>query len=67
LLARGACNAPAPLPTCATRWIGADQQLTLNKCKGDILARFWRDAVEIDDGARITWMCQPRYYLSLYL
>ena len=28
----------------------------LNQCKGEILAGFWGDAVEIDDGARMTWM-----------
>jgi len=38
----------------------------LNQCKGDILAGFWGDAVEIDDGARMTWMRQPHYYLGLY-
>ncbi len=38
----------------------------LNECKGEILAGFWGDAVEIDDGARMTWMRQPHYYLGLY-
>ena len=38
----------------------------LNQCKGEILAGFWGDAVEIDDGARMTWMRQPHYYLGLY-
>ena len=38
----------------------------LNECKGDILAGFWGDAVEIDDGARMTWMRQPHYYMGLY-
>jgi oligoendopeptidase F len=38
----------------------------LNRCKGEILAGFWGDAVEIDDGARMTWMRQPHYYLGLY-
>ena len=38
----------------------------LNHCKGEILAGFWGDAVEIDDGARMTWMRQPHYYLGLY-
>jgi oligoendopeptidase F len=38
----------------------------LNQCKGDILAGFWGDAVEIDDGARMTWMRQPHYYMGLY-
>jgi oligoendopeptidase F len=38
----------------------------LNRTKGDILQEFWGDAVEIDDGARMTWMRQPHYYLGLY-
>ncbi len=38
----------------------------LNERKGDILARFWGDTVEIDDGARMTWMRQPHYYMGLY-
>ena len=37
----------------------------LNQCKGEILAGFWGDAVEIDDGARMTWMRQPHYYMGL--
>ena len=38
----------------------------LNESKGQILARFWGDTVEIDDGARMTWMRQPHYYMGLY-
>jgi oligoendopeptidase F len=38
----------------------------LNERKGDILARFWGDTVVIDDGARLTWMRQPHYYMGLY-
>ena len=38
----------------------------LNQCKGDILAAFWGDTVQIDDGARMTWMRQPHYYMGLY-
>ena len=38
----------------------------LNQRKGDILAAFWGDTVEIDDGARMTWMRQPHYYMGLY-
>jgi oligoendopeptidase F len=47
----------------------AGQSITaavLNQRKGDILARFWGDTVEIDDGARMTWMRQPHYYMGLY-
>lgn len=39
---------------------------TLSKVQGDILAEFWGDVVEIDDGARLTWMRQPHYYMGLY-
>jgi oligoendopeptidase F len=38
----------------------------LNRVKGEILQEFWGDAVEIDDGARMTWMRQPHYYMGLY-
>jgi len=38
----------------------------LNDCKGAILERFWGDTVQIDDGARMTWMRQPHYYMGLY-
>jgi len=34
--------------------------------KGEVLESFWGDAVEIDDGARLTWMRQPHYYMGLY-
>jgi oligoendopeptidase F len=38
----------------------------LNERKGHILSTFWGDTVEIDDGARLTWMRQPHYYMGLY-
>ncbi len=38
----------------------------LNQCKGEVLAEFWGDAMEVDDGARMTWMRQPHYYMGLY-
>jgi oligoendopeptidase F len=38
----------------------------LNERKGLILETFWGDTVEIDDGARMTWMRQPHYYMGLY-
>ncbi len=34
--------------------------------KGDVLERFWGDAMVVDDGARLTWMRQPHYYMGLY-
>jgi len=38
----------------------------LNRCKGEVLGEFWGDALEVDDGARMTWMRQPHYYMGLY-
>lgn len=39
---------------------------TLSQVQGDILEEFWGGEVEIDDGARLTWMRQPHYYMGLY-
>lgn len=39
---------------------------TLSRIKRDILAQFWGSAVDINDGAELTWMRQPHYYLGLY-
>ncbi|MEW6523851.1 MAG: oligoendopeptidase F [Bacillota bacterium] len=38
----------------------------LSKVQGEILDEFWGGEVEIDDGARLTWMRQPHYYMGLY-
>ena len=38
----------------------------LNEKKRAILQGFWGDTVEIDEGAAMTWMRQPHYYLGLY-
>ena len=38
----------------------------LSRVKGDILGEFWGETVEIDQGARLTWMRQPHYYMGLY-
>ncbi len=32
----------------------------------DLLAAFWGDSVELDEGAGLTWMRQPHYYMGLY-
>ncbi|MFZ5827677.1 MAG: M3 family metallopeptidase [Bacillota bacterium] len=32
----------------------------------DLLKRFWGDAAEIDEGARLTWMRQGHYYMGIY-
>jgi len=39
---------------------------TLSQVQGEILSEFWGDTLEIDDGARLTWMRQPHYYDGLY-
>ena len=38
----------------------------LSKVQGEILEEFWGGEVEIDEGARLTWMRQPHYYMGLY-
>jgi oligoendopeptidase F len=38
----------------------------LNERKRAILQGFWGDTVQIDDGAALTWMRQPHYYIGLY-
>ncbi|WP_181884352.1 M3 family metallopeptidase [Neobacillus piezotolerans] len=49
----------------------ADQEIPLttsviSDTKGAILSEFWGDTVEIDEGAKLTWMRQPHYYMGLY-
>jgi oligoendopeptidase F len=39
---------------------------TLCEQKAETLSSFWGDAVEIDEGASLTWMRQPHYYMGLY-
>ena len=38
----------------------------LNALKREVLEQFWGDTVEINDGAELTWMRQPHYYMGLY-
>lgn len=38
----------------------------LCKVQGEILQDFWAGTVEVDDGARLTWMRQPHFYMGLY-
>lgn len=45
---------------------GSVQADTLNCIMRDTLQRFWGDAVEINEGAELTWMRQPHYYMGLY-
>jgi oligoendopeptidase F len=39
---------------------------TLSEVTGAVLSEFWADSVEIDEGASLTWMRQPHYYMGLY-
>ncbi|MBB2481897.1 oligoendopeptidase F [Bacillus sp. APMAM] len=34
--------------------------------KYETISNFWGDAVELDEGASLTWMRQPHYYMGLY-
>jgi len=45
---------------------GSVQASKLNEIKRGVLEKFWGDAVEINEGAELTWMRQPHYYLGLY-
>lgn len=38
----------------------------LNDYKRTVLEEFWGDTVEITEGAELTWMRQPHYYMGLY-
>lgn len=41
-------------------------EVTLSTTKGQILDQFWGGEVEIEEGAKLTWMRQPHYYMGLY-
>lgn len=45
---------------------GSVQASSLNEIKRNVLEEFWGDAVEITEGAELTWMRQPHYYMGLY-
>ena len=45
---------------------GSVQAETLSAIYKDILSRFWGDSVELTEGAELTWMRQPHYYMGLY-
>src|SRR5699024_7949758 len=38
----------------------------LSEQKKETLEHFWGDTVKIDEGASLTWMRQPHYYMGLY-
>ena len=45
---------------------GSIQASTLSKIKKEVLEKFWGDDVKIIEGAELTWMRQPHYYMGLY-
>lgn len=45
---------------------GSVQASTLNEIMRNTLEKFWGDSVKITDGAELTWMRQPHYYMGLY-
>ena len=45
---------------------GSVQADTLSEIMRSVLAKFWGDAVELTEGAELTWMRQPHYYMGLY-
>ncbi|MBU3099832.1 MULTISPECIES: oligoendopeptidase F [Clostridium] len=45
---------------------GSVQAENLNEIKKGVLKKFWGDSVKIVDGAELTWMRQPHYYMGLY-
>lgn len=38
----------------------------LSEVTSSVLSEFWGDTVKIDEGASLTWMRQPHYYMGLY-
>lgn len=38
----------------------------LNNLKRKTLEKFWGDTVDLNEGAELTWMRQPHYYMGLY-
>lgn len=45
---------------------GSVQAPILNKLKKETLEKFWGDTVILNEGAELTWMRQPHYYMGLY-
>ncbi len=45
---------------------GSVQAETLSRIMQETLQKFWGEEVEIGDGAELTWMRQPHYYMGLY-
>ncbi len=45
---------------------GSVQAETLNRIMRKTLEQFWGQDVELTEGAELTWMRQPHYYMQLY-
>ena len=45
---------------------GGVQAETLDRIMRETLETFWGGAVELTEGAELTWMRQPHYYMGLY-
>lgn len=45
---------------------GGVQANNLSEIKRETLEKFWGDTVKINEGAELTWMRQPHYYMGLY-
>ncbi len=45
---------------------GSVQAETLDRTMKETLQKFWGDGVELPQGAELTWMRQPHYYMGLY-
>ncbi|WP_432352386.1 oligoendopeptidase F [Sporosarcina sp. A2] len=45
---------------------GSVNASVLNELKRGVLEEFWGESVEINEGAELTWMRQPHYYMGLY-
>lgn len=45
---------------------GSVNAKVLNELKRGVLEDFWGEDVEINEGAELTWMRQPHYYMGLY-
>lgn len=45
---------------------GSVQADTLNSIYKKVLTDFWGDSIELTEGAELTWMRQPHYYMGLY-
>ena len=45
---------------------GSVQAPVLNQIKRNVLEQFWGEDVVINEGAELTWMRQPHYYMGLY-